>query len=200
MPHYWLCTIVQSVYNRWKSGLSQFFGWDPIVTIVPDCTRLWLDFVPSIHVQPETIHDNPLQSWFNPGLYMLSSIVTRLNEFYNQTPIHTIEQQSSDNPKKIKEKEKKNISLRDVQSFNPASIRLQSWLNHLTILFQSSFNQGSTFLYRSIQSRDNPAKSGGTKKKSDCMQLDLQSSDNPAPIQSRCTGGTGVHKVHRGVQ
>ena len=161
MPHYWLYTIVQSVYNRWKSGLSQFFGWDPIVTIVPDCTWLWLDFVPSIHVQSETIHDNPLQSWFNPGLYMLSSIVTRLNEFYNQTPIHTIKQQSGNNPKKRKKKK----SLRDLQSFNPASIRLQSWLNHVTILIQSSFDQGSTILYRSIQSRDNPAKSGGQKKK-----------------------------------
>ena len=80
--------------------------------------------------------------------------------------------------------------------FNPTPILIESFDNPLPILFQSRID--IPIPVHTIQRQS--CKIGGTKKNSDCIQSDLQSSDNPAPIQSRCTGGTGVHKVHRGVQ
>ena len=193
MPHYWLCTIVQSVYNRWKSGLSQIFGWDPIVTIVPDCTWLRLDFGPSIHVQSETIHDNPLQSWFNPGLYMLSSIVTRLNEFFNQTPIHTIKRQSGNNPKKTKNKKQKKTAYET----SNLSILLQSDSNPDWIIWQSSSNPLSIKDRHSYTGPYNPEtilQNRGNKKKFWLYTIGLT-----IEWQS-CTNPVEVHRGHRGAQ
>ena len=73
---------------------------------------------------------------------------------YNPYNRATIKRQSCiKNYKKLIEKIKKH-SLWDIQSFNPASIQPQSWLNHVTIPFQSWLNQDRLSTIR--QSNTNP--------------------------------------------